>query len=169
MFCWERAVGLSTRKWGIAAEEDIGDEGCAEREQWACVLSVYACESDHTCEPVSYGRRFWWLREWRSRKRGELPVGRIREFCSVKRWIKGGQGWEIDLHAKFDDDDVTNGVRWRGRWRSWVCQVGEGREMRERKANVREVSMDDAMVEVVDGIKDWADDGDGVVQNSNSS
>jgi len=28
------------------------------------------------------------------------------------------------------------------------------RERRERKANVREVSMDDAMVEVVDGIKD---------------
>jgi len=29
-------VGLSTRKWGIAAEEDIGDEGCAERGQWGC-------------------------------------------------------------------------------------------------------------------------------------
>jgi len=41
-------VGLSTRKWGIAAKESIGDDVYAEREQWACVSFVYACESNHT-------------------------------------------------------------------------------------------------------------------------
>ena len=43
-------------------------------------------------------------------ERGELVVGRIQEFSCVKRWTNESQGWEMDLHAKVDDDDITIGV-----------------------------------------------------------
>lgn len=59
----------------------------------------------------------------------------MEDFGFAKRREKGDQGWEMDVHDKVDNDDVS------------------------------EVSVSDAVVEVVDDIEDTADDRDGVVQN----
>ena len=42
----------------------------------------------------------------RAGERGEFLVGRIQEFFSVKRSTKRGHGWEMDLHANVDDDNI---------------------------------------------------------------
>jgi len=125
---------------------------------------LYASGSDHICAPDAHGfsvagvfLRLWGKLVKRVGDRCELLVGKLEEFCSVKRREKkgGGQGWETDgdLHVEVDDDS--------GRGYSRICKVGEGRE---RKASVLEVPVDSAMVvETVDGIVDGADDGDRVV------
>jgi len=42
----------------------------------------------------------------------------MEDFGFAKRREKGDQGWEMDVHDKVDNDDVTDGVS------------GEGREVR---------------------------------------
>ena len=86
---------------------------------------------------------------------GGLLVGKVGEFC----FVKNEQEDQGDLHVKVDDDDVTAEV------------VGVVEDVlgpvkyvkRERKANVLEVLVDDAMVMMVDVIKDRANGNDSVV------
>ena len=136
-------------KRGVAAEENIGDDGCAEREQWISVSFVCACGSNHTCGPDVHGfsvagvflglqgrrsRKSWqerWVAHWEN---GELI------FFSVKRSVKrvSGNGWEthrpkltmmMSLLGSLEQWGMSSGLSSRWREGGW-----------ERKANVLEVS-----------------------------
>ena len=108
--------GLSTREWGIAAEEDVGDDGYEEGEQWACVAFVYACGGDHTRQPDVDGVSVTGVFDdfgddvaERIGKSGEFLVGKMEKFISVKIWTKW---WEMhgDLHVKVGDVGVIGTV-----------------------------------------------------------
>ena len=72
------------------------------------------------------------------------------------------------MHAKANNGDVTTGSL--ERWRMFSGFSSTSREERERISSVLEVSVGDAaMVEVVDGIEDRADDSDDAMQNSKLS
>ena len=131
-------------------------------------MFLYASGSDHTCAPDAHGFSvagvflLWGQLVKRVGDRCELLVGRIEEFWSFKRREKGGvkgRKWMGTCMSK-----LTMTGHWSGRGYSRVCKVGEGRGMREKKASVLEVAVDNAMVvETIDGIGDGADDGDRVV------
>jgi len=86
---------------------------------------------------------------------GGFLVGKVGEFC----FVKNEQEDQGDLHVKVDDDDVTAEV------------VGVVEDVlgpvkyvkRERKANVLEVLVDDAVVMMVDVIEDRANGNDSIV------
>jgi len=74
----------------------------------------------------------------------------------------------MDLHAKANNGDVTTGSL--ERWRMFSGFSSTSREERERISSVLEVPVGDAaVVEVVDGIEDRADDSDDAMQNSKPS
>ena len=99
---------------------------------------------------------------------GNDVAKRAGERRSFSLWTKEGQGWEIDLHAKANNGDVTTGSL--ERWRMFSGFSSTSREERERISSVLEVSVGDAaVVEVVDGIEDRADDSDDAMQNSKPS
>ena len=72
------------------------------------------------------------------------------------------------MHAKANNGDVTTGSL--ERWRMFSGFSSTSREERERISSVLEVPVGDAaVVEVVDGIEDRADDSDDAMQNSKPS
>ena len=72
------------------------------------------------------------------------------------------------MHAKANNGDVTTGSL--ERWRMSSGFSSTSREERERISSVLEVPVGDAaVVEVVDGIEDRADDSDDAMQNSKPS
>ena len=100
--------------------------------------------------------RLWGKLVKRVGDRCELLVGKLEEFCSVKRrekkrGVKGGKRMGTCMSKS------TMTGHWSGRGYSLICKVGEGRGMRERKASVLEVPVDSAtVVETVDGNRGWS-------------
>jgi len=128
--------------------------------------------SEVTCGPdvdgfsiASVFNDFWSDVAKRTGERGELLVGGVEEFGSMKKMKeqRGGK-WMGDSHSKVDDDNVT--VRVLGAVENVfgsVTRVKRQRE-RERKSSVLEVSVDDAVaVKAVDGIENRADDNNNIV------
>jgi len=103
--------GIVSMKRGVAAEENIDDNVCAERESNELVFqlcmrmeAIIHVNQMSTAFPIAcvFDDPGGDIAERAGDKNG-LLVGRVGKFFS----IEGGQEWEIDLHAKADYDDVT--------------------------------------------------------------
>ena len=116
--------GVVGTKREIAAEANIGNDGCAERKQSACISFVYACGSDHTCAPDVRGFPVAGIFydsggniAKRAGKTGEFLAGRTQNFSCEKMSKQGEWKWKVD------DEDVTVGVIGCSR----ISHVDEGR------------------------------------------
>ena len=81
------------------------------REQWACVLHVHVCRKaipvDQISSVAGVFDDFGCDVTKRTHERGELLVGEVKEFCSVKRWTKGSGEMEEEAHAKVSNGNAT--------------------------------------------------------------
>jgi len=86
----------------------------------------------------------------------------------MEKFLSLNKGRSRVGNAKANNDDVTSGSL--ERWRMFSGSSSRSREERERKSSVLEVFVGDAaVVEVVDGIEDGADDSDDAMQTSKPS
>jgi len=103
--------GIVGMKRGVAAEESVDDDVCAERVMSSCLCmrmeAIIPVDQTSTAFPIPgvFDDLGGDIAE-RAGDKDELLVGRVGKFFSVE----GGQEWEMDLHAKVDYDDVTVGV-----------------------------------------------------------